>query len=138
MAYRHVLDTSNINGNSSGASSSGSSKNINPNSDNSNGSSNQKNSNSPGNSGSGNKDDSGDSSDGDSDDDNNDNKFPSFKPGSPPCEVVNDNDGRLQYTGTWVLESKDPNGIYFTTHTTSSIGSEVSISFNGELRAHPR
>ncbi|GJE85186.1 hypothetical protein PsYK624_012640 [Phanerochaete sordida] len=61
----------------------------------------------------------------------NSDKFSPPVPSGFPCEVVNDNDGRLQYTGIWVLESKDPNGIYFTTHTTTSIGSEVSIAFNG-------
>lgn len=80
-----------------------------------------------------------DDGDGDSDDDDDNNsgsggfaKFGDTK--NFPCQFVNENDGRLQYMGTWVLESKDPNGIYFTTHTTSTAGSEVAISFNGTLR----
>lgn len=47
------------------------------------------------------------------------------------CEDVNETDGRLQYTGPWVLESKDPNGRVFTTHTTISSGSQVNITFSG-------
>ncbi|KIP04503.1 hypothetical protein PHLGIDRAFT_15167 [Phlebiopsis gigantea 11061_1 CR5-6] len=80
-------------------------------------------------------DDSDSNDDNDDDDSSNTNSgFPKFLPNNTkgsPCEVVNENDGRLQYTGTWVLESKDPNGIYFTTHTTSTAGSAVTISFNG-------
>lgn len=91
------------------------------------------------------KNTAGDDSDGDDDDDdddgggdnnsnNSDNGFPKFPTTNAkgfPCDIVNENDGRLRYTGTWVLESKDPNGIYFTTHTTSTAGSAVTISFNG-------
>lgn len=55
----------------------------------------------------------------------------------PTCQLVNENDGRLQYTGAWTLESKDPNGIYFTSHTTTTAGSEVSITFNGKRGCTP-
>ncbi|KAL4245142.1 hypothetical protein ABKN59_010526 [Abortiporus biennis] len=51
--------------------------------------------------------------------------------GPPNCQFVNENDGRLQYTGLWVLETKDPRGLTTTTHTTTTAGSQVVISFNG-------
>ena len=53
-----------------------------------------------------------------------------FNP-DPTCQVINENDGRLQYTGAWTLESKDPKGIQFTSHTTTTANSQVSFTFNG-------
>ena len=53
-----------------------------------------------------------------------------FNP-DPQCQNINENDGRLQYTGAWTLESKDPKGLQFTSHTTSTANSQVSFSFNG-------
>ncbi|TCD64101.1 hypothetical protein EIP91_004543 [Steccherinum ochraceum] len=63
------------------------------------------------------------------------------KPPNPPpppptrtgCQFVNENDGRLQYMGLWTLETKDPYGFTTTTHTTSSIGSQVAVNFNGSM-----
>lgn len=52
-----------------------------------------------------------------------------FPPGN--CQFVNENDGRLHYSGTWTLESKDPTGLRTTTHTTTEAGSQMSVSFNG-------
>ncbi|THH26393.1 hypothetical protein EUX98_g7796 [Antrodiella citrinella] len=59
-------------------------------------------------------------------------------PSGPPitrvgCQFVNENDGRLQYTGLWTLETKDPTGFTTTTHTTETAGSEVAINFNGSM-----
>ncbi|KAF7795631.1 hypothetical protein EIP86_006796 [Pleurotus ostreatoroseus] len=64
---------------------------------------------------------------------NNSNSGPGFGAPSldPSCQLINDNDGRLQYTGAWTLESKDPNGFYFTSHTTTTANSQVSLTFNG-------
>lgn len=58
------------------------------------------------------------------------NNSDTFDP-DPSCQMVNENDGRLQYTGAWTLESRDPNGLSFTSHTTSTAGSQVSMIFNG-------
>lgn len=68
-------------------------------------------------------------------DDSNGNNGSNTKMLSPPrgngCQFVNENDGRLQYTGRWTLEAKDPTGLTTTTHTTTTTGSQVSIVFNG-------
>ena len=49
------------------------------------------------------------------------------------CKFVNENDGRLHYSGTWVLETKDPSGLRTTTHTTTTPGSQMTVTFNGVL-----
>lgn len=74
-------------------------------------------------------------SDSDNEDDNGKNskgnQFPSI-PGIP-CQMINDNDGHIQYMGVWTLESKDlPHGMTYTSHTTTTAGSQASILFNGE------
>lgn len=54
----------------------------------------------------------------------------------PGCFFTNENDGRLQYTGSWVLETNDPSGLTTTTHTTVTAGSQVSFNFNGAPKAN--
>ncbi|PSS03730.1 hypothetical protein PHLCEN_2v3955 [Hermanssonia centrifuga] len=104
----------------------------------SNGSSNGNSNGSSQNTKNGNTDSDGDSDDDDDDDGDDDSKPNNGKTNNdtsvntdPGCETVNENDGRLQYTGNWTLESKDPNGLYFTSHTTTTAGSQVAITFNG-------
>ena len=46
--------------------------------------------------------------------------------------MVNGNDGRLQYTGLWVLNTKGPFGL-LTSHTTITAGSQMSVVFNGDF-----
>ncbi|EMD35636.1 hypothetical protein CERSUDRAFT_96749 [Gelatoporia subvermispora B] len=50
---------------------------------------------------------------------------------SADCTFVNENDGRLQYSGAWTLQSTSPNGLHGTTHSTVITGSSVVINWNG-------
>lgn len=43
---------------------------------------------------------------------------------------INDNDPRVHFTGTWVLESSQPSTVYSTVVE----GSTVSLKFNGRFR----
>ncbi|KAI0761296.1 hypothetical protein BD413DRAFT_247486 [Trametes elegans] len=47
------------------------------------------------------------------------------------CIVVNENDGRLQYTSGWNLSSASANGAHNTTHSTVITGSSVVVNFQG-------
>ncbi|KAI0073764.1 hypothetical protein K474DRAFT_1710416 [Panus rudis PR-1116 ss-1] len=55
-----------------------------------------------------------------------------FPPGRG-CQFVNENDGRIQYSGLWTLEAKDPRGFTTTTHTSTSAGSLASMYFNSSM-----
>ncbi|OBZ67784.1 hypothetical protein A0H81_12204 [Grifola frondosa] len=52
-------------------------------------------------------------------------------PSLPNCMFVNENDGRLKYSGYWSLQSSNPTGLSGTTHSTTVSGSSVVVEFNG-------
>ncbi|KAH9916983.1 uncharacterized protein BXZ73DRAFT_105676 [Epithele typhae] len=84
------------------------------------------------NNGNGNNGDSSDSSDSSDDDDESIcGADGHIVPLSSGCMFINENDPSFQYTGNWMLTSKDPNGLFLTTHSTMRSGASVSISFNG-------
>lgn len=57
----------------------------------------------------------------------------SIAPDPRECQVINENDGVLEYGPGWDLSSGDPNGESLTSHSTTVDGAHVEMQFTGEF-----
>ncbi|TBU60178.1 hypothetical protein BD310DRAFT_947541 [Dichomitus squalens] len=46
------------------------------------------------------------------------------------CQILNENQGTLQYSDGWIFTTSDPQGLVHTLHFTNTTGSSVSLMFN--------